>query len=229
MKTIGLIGGMSWQSTLHYYQIINRETASRRGGLASAPLLIASVDFAPIAEMQTRNDWDAAGELLAGEARRLEVGGAHLIALATNTMHICAPRIEAAINLPFVHIADPTVGALKAHGMGRVGVLGTHFTMEERFYHDRLAAGGIESFAPGVGHTDLNAIIFEELCKGIVRDRSRKTYIEAIKRLAALGAEAVILGCTEIAMLISENDSPLPVFDTTELHAKALVDIALAE
>jgi aspartate racemase len=229
MKTIGLIGGMSWQSTAHYYKVINSQTARIRGGLASAPLLIASVDFAPIAEMQTRNEWEKAGKFLANEARKLQAGGAEIIALATNTMHKCAPAIEAAITVPFVHIADATAQALRAHGMDRVGVLGTMFTMEERFYFDRLAAAGIEGFAPGVGHTDLNAIIFEELCRGIVKDRSRKTYIAAIERLAMLGAEAVILGCTEIAMLIDDADSPLPVFDTTELHAKALVELALAE
>lgn len=227
MKTIGLIGGMSWESTAHYYAAINRETAQRRGGLHSAPLLIDSVDFAPIAEMQSEGRWDDAGNLLAASATRLETAGAALIGLATNTMHIVADRITGAIGVPFIHIAHPTADELVEDGFTCVGLLGTRFTMEKSFYRNELAARGIQSLVPEVNVTNLNGIIYEELCKGIVRDESRRTYVEAIEALQARGAEAVILGCTEIAMLIDDDASPLPVYDTTELHAKALVNAAL--
>jgi aspartate racemase len=228
MKTIGLIGGMSWESTAHYYRVLNGETARRLGGLHSAPLIVHSVDFAPVAELQARGDWDAAGQQLAGIARGLEDAGAELIGLATNTMHIVADQITSAIDVPFIHIADPTSEALLADGFRTVGLLGTNFTMEKSFYRDRLTASGLTSIIPEVDRTNLHGIIFEELCRGIVRDESRRTYITAIERLAARGAEAVILGCTEITMLIDDSVSPLPVYDTTDLHAKALVTAALA-
>jgi aspartate racemase len=228
MKTIGLIGGMSWVSTAHYYELINRETARRLGGLHSAPMLINSVDFAPIEAMQRRNDWEAAGRLLAGIATSLEAQGAGLIGLATNTMHICAPQIVAALAVPFIHIATPTAQALLADGIGRVGLLGTRFTMEKRFYIDELERAGLSVLVPEIGITNLDGIIYEELVKNIVLDASRQTYIEAIGRLKARGAEAVILGCTEIGLLIDDSSSPLPVYDTTELHAGALVAAALA-
>ena len=228
MKTIGLIGGMSWESTAHYYRVINQETAARLGGLHSAPLIVHSVDFAPIAEMQTAGDWDGAGRQLASIARKLEAAGAEVIGLATNTMHIVADQITAAIAVPFIHIADPTADALTADGFETVGLLGTRFTMEMSFYRDRLAGRGLRSLIPEVDRTNLNGIIFEELCRGIVREESRRVYISAIERLAARGAEAVILGCTEITMLIDDSVSPLPVYDTTDLHARALVDAALA-
>ena len=227
MKTIGLIGGMSWESSAHYYRSLNRRAAQRLGGLHSAPILMHSVDFADIEQLQRSGDWARAGELLAASARRLEAAGADLLGLATNTMHIVAPAIEAAVSIPFVHIADPTAEALKAGGFRRAGLLGTRFTMEMDFYHARMRRHGVETFAPGVGHTDLDAIIYEQLCKGIVRDTSRAIYVQAIQRLAAMGAEAVILGCTEITMLIDDSVSPLPTFDTAELHANALVDAAL--
>ncbi len=227
MKTIGLIGGMSWESTAHYYAVLNRETARALGGLHSAPVIVHSVDFAPIAEMQGRDDWAAAGRELAGIAARLEAQGCGVIGLATNTMHICAPDITAAISVPFVHIAEPTADALLRDGMTRVGLLGTRFTMEKRFYIEVLEGRGLEIIVPDVGITNLNGIIYDELCLGIVRDESRKIYVEAVARLAARGAEAVILGCTEIGMLIDDSVSPLPTYDTTELHAKALVAAAL--
>jgi aspartate racemase len=227
MKTIGLIGGMSWESSAHYYAILNRETAGRLGGLHSAPLILHSVDFAPIELLQRDGDWDAAGEMLARIAGGLEALGCGVIGLATNTMHICAPQIEAALSVPFVHIAQPTAAALLADGVSRVGLLGTRFTMEKRFYRDVLEADGLDVLVPEVGITDLNGIIYEELCRGVVREQSRRTYVEAIGRLAARGAEAVILGCTEISMLIDDSVSPLPTYDTTELHAKALVTAAL--
>ena len=227
MKTIGLIGGMSWESTAHYYAVLNRQTARALGGLHSAPVIVHSVDFAPIAEMQARDDWAAAGRELAGIAARLEAQGCGVIGLATNTMHICAPDITTAISVPFVHIAEPTADALLSDGMTRVGLLGTRFTMEKRFYIEVLEGRGLEVIVPDVGITNLNGIIYDELCLGMVRDESRRIYVEAIARLAARGAEAVILGCTEIGMLIDDSVSPLPTYDTTELHARALVAAAL--
>ena len=228
MKTIGLIGGMSWESTAHYYRVLNQETATRLGGLHSAPLIVHSVDFAPIAEMQSAGDWDGAGRQLAEIAKGLERAGAEIIGLATNTMHVVAAAITADLSVPFIHIADPTSDALLADGFTTVGLLGTRFTMEMGFYRDRLTAHGITSLIPEVDRTNLNGIIYEELCRGIVREESRRIYITAIERLAARGAEAVILGCTEIGMLIDDSVSPLPTFDTTDLHAKALVSAALA-
>jgi len=228
MKTIGLIGGMSWESTAHYYRILNQETARRLGGLHSADVLMHSVDFAPIEEMQRADAWAEAGAVLAESAQRLASAGAGVIGLATNTMHIVAEEITAGLAVPFVHIADPTAEALLADGFSRVGLLGTRFTMEKPFYKDRLTASGLEVLVPEVDVTNLNGIIYEELVKGIVRDASRDTYVRAIELLAARGAEAVILGCTEIGMLIDDSSSPLPVFDTTDLHAKALLDAALA-
>ena len=228
MKTIGLIGGMSWESTAHYYAILNRETAAALGGLHSAPVIVHSVDFAPIAAMQNAGDWDGAGAELARIAASLEAQGAGIIGLATNTMHICAPQIVAALSVPFIHIAAPTAEALLADGIGTVGLLGTRFTMEKRFYIDELERRGLDVLVPDVGVTNLNGIIYEELCRGIVREESRRIYVEAIGRLKARGADAVILGCTEIGMLIDDSVSPLPTYDTTELHAKALVAAALA-
>ena len=228
MKTIGLIGGMSWESTAHYYRVLNQETATRLGGLHSAPLIVHSVDFAPVAEMQSAGDWDGAGRQLAEIAKGLERAGAEIIGLATNTMHVVASAITADLSVPFIHIADPTSDALLADGFTTVGLLGTRFTMEMGFYRDRLTAHGITSLIPEVDRTNLNGIIYEELCRGIVREESRRIYITAIERLAARGAEAVILGCTEIGMLIDDSVSPLPTFDTTDLHAKALVSAALA-
>jgi aspartate racemase len=228
MKTIGLIGGMSWESTGHYYAILNRETARRLGGLHSAPAIVHSVDFAPIAQMQAADDWDTAGDVLAGIAERLEAQGCGVIGLATNTMHIVAPAITARLSVPFIHIAEPTADALLADGIETVGLLGTRFTMEKRFYIEALEARSLKVLVPDVGITNLNGIIYEELCLGIVRDESRRTYVDAIARLAGRGAEAVILGCTEISMLIDDSVSPLPTYDTTELHARALIDAALA-
>ena len=227
MKTIGLIGGMSWESTAHYYAILNRETARLRGGLHSAPVIVHSVDFAPIEAMQRAGDWDGAGAQLAQIATTLEAQGCGVIGLATNTMHICAPQIVAALTVPFIHIAAPTADALLADGIGTVGLLGTRFTMEQRFYIDGLEQRGLAVLVPDIGITNLNGIIYEELCRGIVREESRRLYVDAIARLAARGAEAVILGCTEIGMLIDDSVSPIPTYDTTELHAKALVAAAL--
>ena len=228
MRTIGLIGGMSWESTAHYYRVLNQETAQRLGGLHSAPLLIHSLDFAPIEAMQRAGDWDAAGRELAQSAQGLVAAGAEVLGIATNTMHIVADAITAGLDAQFVHIADPTADALLADGFETVGLLGTRFTMEMGFYRERLEARGLTVLIPEVDRTNLNGIIYEELCRGIVREESRRIYVTAIERLAARGAEAIILGCTEIAMLIDDSVSPLPVYDTTDLHAKALVTAALA-
>jgi len=227
VKTIGLIGGMSWESTALYYRILNQETARRLGGLHSAPVLLHSLDFAPVEELQQAGKWREAGELLAAAAKGLVSGGASVIGLASNTMHIVAGQIEEGLGVPFVHIAEPTAAALKENGIRCVGLLGTRFTIEMPFYKDRLKARGLDVLVPDSGVPALNAITYDELCLGIVRDASRQIFVDAIARLADRGAEAVILGCTEIGMLIDQTSSPLPVFDTTELHAKALVTAAL--
>ena len=228
MKTIGLIGGMSWVSTAHYYEILNREVAERLGGVHSAPVIVHSVDFAPIEEMQRRDDWIGAGAELARIAKSLEAQGAAVIGLATNTMHICAAAITAATTVQFVHIATPTADALLADGIETVGLLGTRFTMEKRFYIEELERRGLKVLVPDVGITNLNGIIYEELVKNVVRDESRRTYVDAITRLQGRGAEAVILGCTEIGLLIDDSVSPIPTYDTTDLHARALVAAAMA-
>jgi aspartate racemase len=228
MLTIGLIGGMSWESTAHYYAILNRETARRLGGLHSAQVIVHSVDFATIEALQRADKWDEAGDILAGIAQSLEAQGCGVLGLATNTMHICYPRIIRDLSVPMLHIATPTADTLLADGITKVGLLGTRFTMEKPFYINGLEEYGLEVLVPDVGITNLNGIIYEELCRGIVIDASRQVYIEAIQRLAARGAEAVILGCTEISMLIDDAVSPLPTYDTTDLHAKALVAAALA-
>ncbi len=229
MKTIGLIGGMSWESTAHYYAVMNRETARLRGGLSSAPILLDSLDFAPIADMLAGERFEEIERLITNSAERLERAGAGLIGMACNTMHIVAPAIEAALSIPFLHIADPTADALEQDGITRVGLLGTRVTLEMPFYRDRLAARGFDVLVPEINVTNLDAIISRELCKGVVSEPSRRAYVEAIGLLATRGAEAVILGCTEIGMLIEESVSPLPVYDTTELHARALVAAALEE
>jgi aspartate racemase len=227
MKRIGLIGGMSWESTALYYAAINKEIAQRAGGLHSAPILMDSVDFAPIADMQANHDWDGLGTLMAQSAQRLERAGAEAIFLATNTMHNVADKIVDAVDLPFIHIAEPTADALLADGIQTVGLLGTAFTMEMPFYRDKLQEKGLEPLVPDVDRTNLSGIIYNELCKGIISDQSRQTYVRAIERLAAHGAEAVILGCTEITMLVGDDDSPIPTYDTTALHAKAAADFIL--
>jgi len=228
MKTIGLIGGMSWVSTAHYYALINEAVAKALGGQHSAEIIVHSVDFAPIEAMQRAGDWDQAGEALADIARGLEQQGCGVIGLATNTMHICADQIAGAIDVPFLHIATPTAEAISADGIETVGLLGTRFTMEKRFYIDVLEETGLKVLVPDIGMTNLNGIIYEELVKNIVREPSRRTYVDAIARLASRGAEAVILGCTEIDLLIDDSTSPLPVYNTTEIHAHALVDAALS-
>lgn len=228
MKTIGLLGGMSWESTALYYKQLNQLVGANKGGLHSADILMRSVDFAPIAQMQKDGAWDEAGAMLADYAKGLEQAGAEFLVLATNTMHLVAPQIEAATNVPLLHIADSTATALKEDGFERVGLLGTAFTMEKPFLIDRLQGHGLDILVPEVDRTNLNAIIFDELCRGIVSDRSRETYQRAIDGMMARGAEAVILGCTEITLLISDEDSPIPTYDSTDLHVKAAVQHMLA-
>lgn len=226
-RVIGLIGGMSWQSTAEYYRIANELVADRLGGLHSARLLLASLDFAEVERLQARGDWDAAGELLAQSARALAAAGAEVLVLCTNTMHKVAPAIEAATPVPFLHIADAAADAVLAAGLRRVGLLGTAFTMEQDFYRERLAGRGLEVLVPrSADRATVHEVIFGELCLGVVRDESRAAFVEVIERLAAAGAEGVILGCTEIELLIGPSDSPLPAFPTTRLHVEAAVAAA---
>jgi amino-acid racemase len=229
MQTIGLIGGMSWESTLVYYRLINEEVRRRLGGLHSAELLLASVDFAPIERMQVEDRWDDAAALLAATAERLERGGADFLILGTNTMHRVAPAIEARVRLPLLHIADPTGEAIRGHDLRRVGLLGTRFTMEQPFYRERLAERfGLEVLVPDeTDRARVHEVIYDELCLGRVLDASRRAFGAIARGLAARGAQAIVLGCTEIGMLVGDADVPVPVFDTTALHALAAVARAL--
>lgn len=231
MRTIGIIGGMSWESSAEYYRLINQSVKARLGGLHSADCLMYSVDFHNIEAMQSSGAWDQAGDVLADAARRLERGGADCVVLATNTMHKVAHQIEVAVDLPLLHIADATGDAVKAAGINSVALLGTRFTMEEDFYKARLVDKyGLTVHVPDAdARAMIDRVIFNELVLGDVRDESRRAYVDVIDSMAVAGAEGVILGCTEIGMLIDADDSPLPVFDTTQLHATAAVDFALAE
>ena len=229
MKTIGLIGGMSWESTVPYYRLINQGVNARLGGLHSARLVLYSVDFQDIERMQHHERWDEAGERLASAARALQAAGAELLLLCTNTMHKVAPAIEAAVRIPLLHIADPTAEAIHSAGQSVVGLLGTRFTMEQAFYRDRLRdRHGIEVLVPEAADRALvHRVIYDELCQGIVREGSRAEYRAVIARLAARGAQAVVLGCTEISLLVGPQDAGVPLHDTTLLHARAAVDAAL--
>lgn len=230
MKTIGLIGGMSWESSAEYYRMINRASKARHGGHHNAKSVMVTVDFAEIEALQRAQDWDALGARMADAARQLQAAGADVVVLTTNTMHRVADAIERALTLPFLHIADPTGAALRAAGVERVALLGTRYTMELPFYAARLAERfGIEVLTPDAeDRNTVHRVIYEELCHGLIEPASRAAYAAIIGRLAARGAQAVILGCTEITLLIGERDSPLPVFDTTALHAQAAVDFAAA-
>jgi aspartate racemase len=231
VKTIGLIGGMSWESTVPYYRHINELVKQRLGGLHSARVVLYSVDFHDIERLQHAGRWEDAGAHLAGAGRALEAAGAHFLVLCTNTMHKVAPAIEAAVAIPLLHIADPTAAAIRRAGIGTVGLLGTRFTMEDDFYRDRLESQhAIRVVVPNAeDRVRVHRVIYEELCRGVVREESRAEYRGVIDRLRLLGAEGVILGCTEIAMLVSPSDSPVPVFDTTSLHAASAVETALGE
>jgi aspartate racemase len=229
MKTIGLLGGMSWESTEVYYRLINEGIKARLGGLHSAAITMISVDFAPIAKLQAAGAWDEAGAVLANLARRIEASGAELLVLCTNTMHRVAPAIEQAISIPLVHIADPTGHAIRRQGISTIGLLGTRFTMEQEFYRGRLASAfGLEVVVPDEADRALvHDVIYGELCLGTIRDESRARYLSIIEGLRRRGCGGVILGCTEIGMLVKPDDTPIPLFDTTALHAAAAVDLAL--
>ena len=230
MKTLGLIGGMSPESTISYYRLLNRGVAERLGGLHSARLLLYSVEFQEIEWLQQRGDWDAAGAILAAAALTLERAGAELLVLCTNTMHIAAPAIEQAVSIPLLHIADATAQAIRGAGLSTVGLLGTRYTMDQAFYRSRIEQHGLTVLVPEADEdrADVNRVIFEELCHGRILPASRARYREVIARLVARGAQGVILGCTEIGLLVGAEDSSVPLFDTTSLHAAAAVEAALA-
>lgn len=229
MKLIGMLGGMSWESTAEYYRLANELVRDRLGGLSSARVLLHSVDFAQIERLQARGDWEDAGRLLADAAAGLERGGAELLVLCTNTMHKVADAIEAATTIPLLHIGDVTARAVRSSGIDRVGLLATAYTMEHDFLRDRLASHGLTVLVPEpADRAEVHRIIYDELCLGIVTDASREVYRGVIQRLVAEGAQGVILGCTEIELLVSQGDSPVPVFPTTRLHVEAAVEAALA-
>lgn len=230
MKCIGLLGGMSWESTVSYYQALNRGVRAQLGGLHSARVLLNSVDFAEIERLQHAGDWPATARLLAAEARKLQDGGADFLLIGTNTMHKVAPEIEAAIDIPLLYIADATAAKLQADGVTRVGLLGTRFTMEQDFYKGRLQERfGLAVLVPDeAGREQVHRIIYDELCLGEIRESSRAEYLAIIEELAAAGAEAVILGCTEIALLVGDAKAAVPLYDTTAIHAEAAVALALS-
>ena len=226
---LGVLGGMSWTSTESYYRMLNRGVADRLGGLHSARLLVHSVDFAPVAQAQHDGDWDATLATLAEAARGLEAGGAEALLLATNTMHKVAGELEQSCGIPLLHIADATADAIVADGLERVGLLATAFTMEQDFYTGRLEGRGLDVLVPDEQQrTDVHRIIYDELCLDVVRDESRETYREVIASLVERGAQAVILGCTEISLLVGAQDSAVPLYDTTAIHAAAGVDFMLS-
>ncbi len=230
MKTIGLLGGMSWESTAQYYSYINTMVKERLGGLHSAEIVLVSIDFAPLEEMQAAGDWEAAGRLLAGKAAQAQAAGAEFLVLATNTMHKVAPAMEAAITIPLLHIADATAARILAkQSSACIGLLGTRFTMEQDFYAGRLRdMHGIEVLTPPPADREIvHRIIYEELVLGRVLENSRAEYVRITQDLAARGADGVILGCTEIGMLLRPDDLAVPLYDTTGIHAEAAVDAAL--
>ncbi|GAA2635308.1 aspartate/glutamate racemase family protein [Streptomyces axinellae] len=230
MRTIGLIGGMSWESTAEYYRLLNELTRERLGGLHSARCVLYSVDFAEIERLQSEGRWSEAGEILAAAARAVETAGADMVLLCTNTMHKVADEVAGAVSVPLLHLADATADAVRAAGLGRVALLGTAFTMEQDFYRGRLAAHGLKVLVPDADGRELvHRVIYEELCLGIVREESRAAYRRVIEGLVAEGAEGVVLGCTEIELLIRPDDSPVPVFATARIHAEAAVAAALTD
>jgi aspartate racemase len=229
MKVIGLLGGMSWESTIEYYRIINQEVRRRLGRQHSARILMYSVDFEEIDQLQNDDEWDRAGQLLGTAAKKLERGGADFILMCTNTMHKVASAVQDAVRIPLIHIADAVAERIKRHELSRVGLLGTRFTMEEDFYKGYLSSRhGLEVIVPGSADREIvDRVIYAELCQGQILDSSRREYLRIIESLAGQGAHGVILGCTEIGLLIKPDDSPLPVFDTARIHAEAGVDLAL--
>ncbi|MFV0577033.1 MAG: aspartate/glutamate racemase family protein [Vibrio sp.] len=229
MKTIGLIGGMSWESTVSYYQQINEGVKQKLGGLHSAKIAMYSVDFAEIETLQHQGKWEETGEILAKAAKSVELAGADCLLICTNTMHKVADQIAQHIDIPILHIADATAAQLQKDGINKVGLLGTKFTMEQDFYKQRLVEQfGIEVVIPDdVQRETVHQVIYQELCQGNIRPESRKQYLDIIQDLYAHGAQAVILGCTEIALLVSNEYTDVPLYDTTQIHANAAVDFAL--
>lgn len=228
MKTIGLIGGMSWESTVTYYQLINEGIKNALGGLHSAKVLLYSVDFFEVEALMSRGEWDRAADLLGGVAARLEQAGADMILICTNTLHKVAPQVQSRIRVPLVHIAEAAAEALVARGISRVGLLGTKYTMTLDFYRDKLIERGIEVLIPEGDDIDLvNRVIFDELCLGVVKEDSRAEYLRVIESLQQRGAQGILLGCTELGLIVSSADVSLPLFDTTEIHAKKALELAL--
>jgi aspartate racemase len=230
MKTIGMIGGMSWESSLEYYRIVNEEVHARLGGVHSAKCLMLSVDFAEVEEQQRRGDWDKATQGMIDAAQALERGGADFVVICTNTMHKMADEVEASVKIPLLHIADAAAQEVKRLGLKKIGLLGTRFTMEEAFYKDRLAEKfGLQVLIPGAADREVvHRVIYDELVIGKIVPASKAEYLRIIAGLQAQGCEGIILGCTEIGLLVQQADCSLPLFDTTLLHAKAAVDFALA-
>ena len=230
MRTLGLLGGMSWESTLTYYRYVNERVRDRLGGLHSAKLVLYSVDFAEIERLQHIGDWDSAGRVLADAAQALERAGAEALVLCTNTMHRVLDVVEPAIRMPVVHIADATARRVIAKGISKIGLLATRFTMEQDFYRGRLEHNGLDVLVPDADErAEIHRIIYDQLCLGVIRDDSREIYRRIMANLVARGAQGLILGCTEIGLLVGANDTTVPVFDTTRIHAEAAVDWALGE
>ena len=228
MRKIGLIGGMSWHSTIEYYRMINEAASSRLGGHHSARIVLESVDFDEVRALQLTEDWEGAGRLLADAGRRLGAAGADAVLICTNLMHKVAPAVEAAIDVPLLHIADAVAAEARAQDIVTVGVLGTEWVMRERFYADRLARHGIATVTPAEGDRELvDRVIFDELTQGMVCDASRTAYVRIIEQLAEAGAQAVVLACTEIGLLVAPEDSPIPVIDSAHAHASAAAAFAL--
>ena len=229
MKTIGLVGGMSWESSAHYYAIINRAVRDRLGGAHSARILLYSLDFGEIAKLQHDGDWSALTRRMMDAARRLEAAGADFILICTNTMHLMADEVAEAVAIPLLHVVDPAAKAIVEAGLQRVGLLGTAFTMERAFYRDRLALAGLDVLVPDeADRREVHRVIYDELVAGKIEPASRQAYRDIIARLVERGAQAIVLGCTEIMLLVDQSDAAVPLFDTTELHALAAVDQALA-
>jgi aspartate racemase len=229
MKTIGVLGGMSTASTLQYYELLCSLTTDRLGGLHSPRLLICSVDFGLVAHLQNEGAWGALGQMLAERAEELERGGAELIVLATNTMHKVVPRMMRDVSIPLVHIADATAARILSGGFSHPGLIGTKFTMEDRFYLDRLRAEGLQPIVPDTEDREtVHTVIFEELCRHDVREDSRAEFIKVAGRLKQMGADCLILGCTEMGLLLNPDNTPLPVFDTTQIHCEAALAAAFA-
>lgn len=230
MKTIGLLGGMSWESTVTYYQIINEIIKERLGGLNSAKILLYSVNFQEIEECQSKGEWERSAQILGEAAKNLEGAGADFIVICTNTMHKTAPEIQKQINIPLIHIAEATAKELKKDNIKKAALLGTKYTMKQDFYKEKIISSGIEVFIPDDPDADrVNHIIFDELCRGVIKEESKDALLSIIEKLASQGAQGVILGCTEIGLLIKQEQVSIPVFDTTKIHAKAAAIASLQD